>query len=90
MNKDETKYELTQNEFEYLCELTVTTEEFVRKSAETNYDFFSQFPHQKEEYKNFIFSVAQDIDKALSMLFELKYLLRSLEKHNSTEGNNNE
>jgi hypothetical protein len=69
MIKKETKYELTQKEFEQLCELTATAEELVRKSAHTNYDFFTQVPHPREGYKNFIFTVGQDIDKALNAFF---------------------
>jgi predicted carbohydrate-binding protein with CBM5 and CBM33 domain len=82
MIKKEMKYELTQKEFEQLCELTATAEELVRKSANTNYDFFTQVPHQREGYKNFIFTVGQDIDKALNAFFKLKYLLQSFGKHN--------
>jgi hypothetical protein len=80
--KKEKRYKLTEAELEQLCELIGTAEELVRKSAETNYEFFTQLPLAREGFKNFIFSIGKDIDKALNVFFKLKYLLKSFGKHN--------
>jgi hypothetical protein len=94
MIKKETKYELTQKEFEQLCELTAAAEELVRKSAHTNYDFFERIPREQWSDRHSVFNLGIDIRISLDSLLKLKYLLQSFGKHNvisnSTKGNDDE